>query len=120
MRLILNNADDKAIQRIKDEFLDMQHKIEQGERDPQVLTQCDLNFHHALGQATGNELLGTIYDFILEYFAPSIEKTHVNETSGRAALETHREIIDALSSKDIEQAMQAIEDSVEVWVDLSV
>lgn len=120
MRLILNNADDRDIQQINDEFHDMQRKIEQGERDPHVLTQCDLNFHRALGQATGNELLETIYDFILEYFAPSIEKTHQNETLGIAALEAHRKIVDALGTKDVEQAMQAIEDSVEVWADLSV
>jgi GntR family transcriptional regulator, transcriptional repressor for pyruvate dehydrogenase complex len=120
VRMILKNADAEDLARIEAEFQDMQRKLQDGERDPHILTQCDLNFHIALGRATRNPLLEQIYTFVLEYFAPSIEKTHENETSGMIAFQTHQQILDALKAQNLQQATQAIEDSLQVWADLSV
>ena len=120
IRPILKNANEDDLKRIEDEFQDMEHKILNGNRDPQVLTQCDLNFHMALGRATKNKLLEKIYNFVLEYFAPSIEKTHFKEQSGLNALRLHKNILDALITRDFDKAIAAINESLQDWVDLSM
>lgn len=120
VRMILKNADADDIANIENVFQDMQSKLRHGERDPHVLTQCDLDFHIALGHATHNPLLEQIYTFVLEYFTPSIEKTHENETTGMIAFKTHQQILTALKARDLQQAFKAVEDSLQVWADLSV
>ena len=117
-KIILQNADEHDLQQIAHEVQEMENKIQNGERDPQILTQCDLNFHVALGHATKNVLLEKIYNFVLEYFAPSIEKTHEHQTSGMVALRVHKNILEALIARDSEKAVAAIEESIQVWADL--
>ena len=120
VRVIFDNADEDDIKRIEDQFRDMESKIQNGNRDPQVLTQCDLNFHIALGRATKNKLLEKIYNFVLEYFTPSIERTHVNEQSGLNALRLHKNILEALITRDFDKAIAAINESIQEWGNLSM
>lgn len=117
VKLIIKNAELDDIERIEKVYLNME-SIANSTKSPVELAKCDLDFHYALGSATKNRLVERTYAFILDFFAPSIEKTHENQIPGLNALETHKQILDALKEKNIEKAIKSIEISVNVWKEL--
>lgn len=77
--------------------------------------KLDLNFHHALGKATGNRLVENLYRFVLRYFEPAIESTYGRESNITFALEIHRRIAAAIESRDESAAVAAALNSVREW-----
>ena len=57
----------------------------------------DIEFHLLLGKMTRNGLIYTLYKFIMEYFRKAVCKSH--EVS-RASIKRHRDIVNAIESKD--------------------
>jgi GntR family transcriptional regulator, transcriptional repressor for pyruvate dehydrogenase complex len=116
IRLIVKNAGDKELEHIKDVHREMQKLVKQnGGLTPQTLVECDMKFHAALGQATGNVLVEKIYGFILELFAPYIEKTYSQEKNEFNAFELHEAIINSLDKRDLNNALEATQKSIEEW-----
>jgi GntR family transcriptional repressor for pyruvate dehydrogenase complex len=69
-----------------------------------------------MGCATRNRLVEKIYDFILEFFTPTISTAHKNlADSGRTALHDHKRIYKALAARDVEKAVSIIEISIKEW-----
>jgi DNA-binding FadR family transcriptional regulator len=119
VKLVLANAQAEDLQAIEGECQRMAAKIEGKDWDPQSLTEADLAFHRAVARATKNELIQRIYDFTLNLFAPSIEKTHRHKRKGRNALRCHRKILEGLKRHDEAAAEAAVRDSIEQWAILS-
>jgi len=65
----------------------------------------DIDFHLLLGKMTHNGLIYTLYKFIMEYFRKSVRKSH--EVS-RASIKRHRNILNAIASKDIQKLEEVI------------
>jgi GntR family transcriptional regulator, transcriptional repressor for pyruvate dehydrogenase complex len=119
VKLVIDNASEKEIEDIQKVYLDMEHAIKKEKLDPHVLAQYDMQFHNALGHATRNVLVEKIYNFVLELFTPSVQKTHENEKTGVSALRVHKGILDALISKNYEEAYKAVDESIYVWTNLT-
>lgn len=77
--------------------------------------QNDLEFHRLMGMACGNVLMEKIYGFILDYLWTTIDQTHEKQELGKAALEAHTLIWEAIQSDDPLIAEQAIVHSVDIW-----
>ena len=118
VRIIARNADEEDLREIERQYEALRRQIEGGERDAKVLAPCDIEFHRSLGRATKNELIEKIYGFLIEYFAPSIEKVHREKTSRLAALRLHGEIAAALRARDVARAERAIESYDQGWARL--
>lgn len=119
VNIIIKNANEEDIKGIENIYLDMEKRINNNDFDSSVLTKCDLNFHYALGKATKNKLVDKTYAYILDFFTPSIEKSHFNQKDGQNALASHKEILDALKEKNLDKAVKSIENSVILWKQLS-
>jgi GntR family transcriptional regulator, transcriptional repressor for pyruvate dehydrogenase complex len=117
--LIIKNADDKDLEEIKKVYTEMEAAVNSPDYDGLDLAKYDLEFHAAMGRATGNRLIERTYSFILDFFAPSIEHTHENQKKGLQALDVHKRILDALTEKRIDKAVDAIDNSMVVWKTLS-
>lgn len=117
-RLIIKNAKDEDLECIHKAFIKMKDLTEKGNEDMDLLVQCELEFHKAMGLATRNQLVEKIYDFVLEFFAPYIRKTFENKEKGWNALRLHQQIIEALMAKDLEKTLKAIKESIEAWQQL--
>ena len=119
IKIVIANARDEDIAAVREEYSRMAERVEAQESDPAVLTELDLRFHRAVGMATKNELIRKVYDFTLDLFAPSIQKTHEKPDKGRNALDHHRKILAGIEARDRERAEAAVEDSIQQWVILS-
>ncbi len=73
------------------------------------LTEADLAFHRALGEATGNEPAAKVYSFILEYFRPFMERLHANPEYRGASMQLHEALFRAVTDKDLGTAEKALE-----------
>ncbi len=116
-QIIIKSASDDQIGRIRKVHEQMGRSLARDEKDPEILTELDLDFHRAFAEATGNVLIERIYGFTLELFEPSIRKTHENET--RLAYTLHTNILESLAARDEEKASEAILRSIEQWNALS-
>ena len=105
VKLIISNAEHEDFVRIKKTIDQMEEKIKLGNENlPEDLARSDLAFHRALGKATKNSLVEKIYEFVMDFFAPSITLTHEKQKNGLMALSIHTKIYEALLKRDYEQA----------------
>jgi GntR family transcriptional repressor for pyruvate dehydrogenase complex len=117
VKLIIRNAEDDDLQKIERVIIRMEDRIASGKDiSPEQLAGLDVEFHHTMGCATRNRLVEKIYDFILEFFTPTISTAHKNlADSGRTALHDHKRIYKALAARDVEKAVSIIEISIKEW-----
>lgn len=107
VELIIKNASDEDLKCLKEQYKDLEKKINSGLADVKVLSESDLNFHYAMAAITRNKLVENIYRFIAEIFAPTMH--------GDYALDPHRMILDSLMKKDLSAAILAVKKHTEVW-----
>jgi DNA-binding FadR family transcriptional regulator len=121
VKLIVSNADQEDFLRIRKTIDEMEEKINLGRDNlPEDLAQSDLAFHRALGKATKNSLVEKIYDFVMDFFAPSINLTHKKQKNGLMALAIHTKIYEALMKRDYQESLDAVEESIIAWKQLSM
>jgi DNA-binding FadR family transcriptional regulator len=121
VKLVITNAPREDIQSIEGAIDDMDRRIRENKwNSPEELAGSDLNFHRALGRATKNILVQKIYDFVMDFFTPSITKTHRNQGNGLKALAQHRNIYRALIDRNLDGAIEAVEESIILWKQLSM
>jgi GntR family transcriptional repressor for pyruvate dehydrogenase complex len=120
VKLIIEHAGDTELQSIEEATFQMEELIEKfGEIGVDELVQSDLAFHSAMGDAAQNKLVKKIYSFVMDFFEPSIRITHEKERGGRKALFHHQKIYKALKNRNVEEAIEAVEDSIVTWKNLS-
>jgi GntR family transcriptional repressor for pyruvate dehydrogenase complex len=121
VKLIISNAKHGDFVKIRKTIDEMEDRIKLGKDNfPEDLAQSDLAFHRALGEATKNRLVEKIYDFVMDFFAPSITLTHKKQEKGLMALSLHKNIYKALEKRDYKEALKAVEESIVAWKQLSM
>ena len=93
VKLIIKSARPEDLENIEHAVFQMEKLIgnyEENETDQFV--RSDLDFHRALGKATKNRLVEKVYNFVMDFFTPSIRITHENLKGGRNALAHHKKI----------------------------
>lgn len=83
--------------------------------DADVLTDADVAFHRALGQASHNPLVERIYAFAIDFLRPTIRDTYVRSRTGEQGLTTHEAILLALESGNQAAIQAAVVQSIESW-----
>lgn len=117
IRLIIQHGEDRDFAAIRGVLDDMEIEIGTGSLDTERIFQYELLFHQALGRATHNPLVMRIYDFVMEFFSPSIMVTanELSTDSGRETLAIHRHILEGLETRDLLRAEYAIVSSLKAW-----
>ncbi len=115
VKLVIQNAVDEDLSAIEERIREMEELIEDVKNQPKLLAQSDIDFHYALGRATNNNLVEKIYNFVIDFFTPSIRLTHENQERGQYALACHRKIYEALRDRDVDGALAAVEGSIMEW-----
>ena len=117
---ILKNAQPEDIQEMESLNARMEELIAMGNQEAKTITQVDLAFHKVMGRSTKNGLLEKIYDFTLELFSASIEKTHLMPQAGDISTRVHNAILEGIRERDQEKTKNAILQSLKVWESLSL
>ncbi len=118
IKLAIENAKEKDIKTLENIYNYTAIKLNMGEFHDDMLIETELMFHSALGQSTGNKLIQTIYNFVMDLYVPNIYKNGC-EKYGQEALISHRPIIDAIKNRDLDVGIEAIKYSVDVWKNLN-
>jgi DNA-binding FadR family transcriptional regulator len=120
IKLAIQNATQEDIISLEKAYAYTAEKIRLGEFEDEVLIETELMFHTALGKATGNKLIQTIYNFVMDLYVPNIYKDKRDEIFGQEALNCHRPIIDSIISRNLKSGEKAIKHSVDVWKHLKI
>ncbi len=107
--LVIRHAGAADIARLEAAYGALEEAAASGDRAR--LLESDLAFHATMGRASGNRLVETVYAFVIELFAPTMR-------AGRW-LEVHRRLLDALRSRDLREAVAAVEEHDEIWRSLN-
>ncbi|HOR85067.1 MAG TPA: FadR/GntR family transcriptional regulator [Bacillota bacterium] len=119
IKLAIKNATEEDIASLENSYEFMRKETGKEDFSDETIIECELMFHTALGRATGNKLIQTIYNFVLDLYIPNIYKGKPIKIFAKEALISHRPIIDAIINKDIEAGEEAIKSSVYVWKNLN-
>ena len=113
--LAIKYSTEEDIKALEEAYDFMFKHVEEKSYKGDVIIEAELLFHTALGKATKNKLVQTLYDFIMDLYILNLSKENQDENFGYEALNSHRPIIDAIINKDIEAGKKAIKHSVDVW-----
>lgn len=72
--------------------------------------QADIDFHEAIIEAAGNQVLARFYDNINDLIVHLRDRTHTVEGSGIRALTSHRKIYEAIAARNETAARKAMRD----------
>lgn len=89
-----------------------------GEQDPAVLHDLDLEFHRLLGKASNNQLLSDVYRASLELFSPYIMKNYQQGQVYESPQETvnnHKLLLEAIEQRDAIKASYAVINATNLW-----
>ncbi len=78
--------------------------------------ELDLAFHRAMGKATGNVLIEQLYEFVLQFFEPTIRQTYRHPGNRAHALDIHKHIYNAAANGDEKALLDAVTTSIEEWI----
>lgn len=115
IKLAISNATPEDISALKSAHEYTAEKYRNKEFDDEVLIETELMFHSALGQSTGNKLVQTIYNFVMDLYVPTAYRDKRDELFLEEALQCHKPIIDAIANKDLQAGEEAIRYSVDIW-----
>ncbi|MEN6461058.1 MAG: GntR family transcriptional regulator [Syntrophomonas sp.] len=108
-----------AAERITDDELENMERllVEKAEainqQDIEKLVEVDTKFHDALYQASRNERLTAIISNLREQIQRFRATSLANPGRGKKSLDEHRYIVEAIQSRDVQQARQAAQDHIE-------
>jgi GntR family transcriptional repressor for pyruvate dehydrogenase complex len=108
-KLLIEHAGDADIKRLSDLCDEMEAALSGAGRNREILLGKDLEFHTAMAAITGNKLVTTFYNFVIELYAPTMHP----DVEGVVAL--HRKIIDAVAARDFPRAVEAVQAHAEFW-----
>ncbi|MFA9421995.1 MAG: FadR/GntR family transcriptional regulator [Sedimentibacter sp.] len=115
IKIAIQNATEEDIKNLESAYRYTDEKLKSKEFQDEVLIETELMFHTALGKATENKLIQTIYNFVMDLYVPNIYKDKRDELFLEEALRCHRPIIDAIKNRDLEAGEKAIKYSVGTW-----
>lgn len=115
VKLVISNATDEDIARIRDAYDLMAGSLGRPDSESESMTELDLRFHHAVGMATKNELIRKVYEFTLDLVEPSIRETYRHSDNKLNALKAHEDILKGLVARDRERAEAAVRESIKEW-----
>ncbi|MGI5922285.1 MAG: GntR family transcriptional regulator [Syntrophomonadaceae bacterium] len=108
-----------AAERITDDELENMERllVEKAEaiteNDIEKLVDVDTKFHEALYKASRNERLTTIISNLREQIQRFRATSLANPGRGKMSLDEHRNIVEAIQSRDVQAARQAAQDHIE-------
>jgi DNA-binding GntR family transcriptional regulator len=103
-KLAVNNIDDKILKKMEKCLEDLRKVVEQD--DPIGYSKLDFNFHAMIYGASGNPFLQEILESIKNKMRPLVPLSKRSLTRG---YEEHKEILEALRSKDMHRAEKALQ-----------
>lgn len=116
VRLAVRNATDGDLNRLRSCVERTQSLKDRASKNYEDLLALDMEFHEALGHASKNTPLETIYGFVMQYFRPYIAQSLRNQKDfSRESAEAHSTILDAIEQRDAPRAEAAVEASNDVW-----
>lgn len=103
-RLIAKNLTDEQLRAIEN----VQRRSEEALSDPPSFAQLDVDFHRAMGEATGNPFITAIFDAFGKWLLNQRLTNYTNPKRPGMALEAHARILAALKTRDPNQVEKAI------------
>ena len=122
LELILN--DDALLKKTLEELENNLKNIKKLKANPSSTVEDyannDRDFHSIIASNCNNIVFQTVYQYVFEFFFPSITGTHRNQASGDAAEKDHVAIYNALKEKDFSELKKAVSCSMNVWYNLGL
>ena len=87
------------------------------ERDVDLHTKLDLNFHFAVIDATHNPLVISVAQTVEKIFFASIRSTLTKSAGREYGIEAHRSVVQAMRSYNPEEIRRAVVDSLSYWAE---
>ncbi len=107
IKLIIKHASDPELNDLRKICLEMEENARKYPDDVDRLLQNDLDFHLLMGKLTGNKLVDNVYSFVVELYAPTMHPG--------TGIETHKKLVDAFYSRDLNTALAAIKEHDDIW-----
>jgi GntR family transcriptional repressor for pyruvate dehydrogenase complex len=104
-KLAVENATDDDIAYLES-LLEQAEKA--GLKDRKIGMRVDHDFHIALANATGNEVLAEVVSFVKKRSSMLWSRNVVTEKQVKAVQTEHRKIVNAIKNRDVKKAVAAM------------
>jgi DNA-binding FadR family transcriptional regulator len=114
LRLLIKKAGDEELEQISRCIAEFERVLKSKESTTEECNALDLKYHQMLGDFSHNGILNSIYHFIIEIFSPTINSKQPG------VIAVHRELHEALITRNEDAALQAIRKHTEIWVNANL
>ncbi|MFZ5753068.1 MAG: FadR/GntR family transcriptional regulator [Bacillota bacterium] len=105
----VRRASEQQLQQLKQIIAETRQKISENPNNSiAILTEHDTNFHNALAEASGNKVLVRVMQNLLDLIEETRTRAFLIPGRGKKSLDDHQKIVDAISSRDSDEARQAM------------
>jgi DNA-binding FadR family transcriptional regulator len=111
IRLLVREAQAEEFRILDDTITEFERLLADPGSAAQECNALDLKYHQLMGRFSHNTILSSIYNFIIELLAPTIN----SKLDG--VLEVHRELHLAILARDDSRAVEAIVKHTRIWVE---
>lgn len=105
--LVLEHIDPATLAELESAYGALEECIKKYPDDNERARPYDVAFHAVLGKATKNLLVQNLYAFVIDLLAPTMKPGH--------GLDAHRQLVEAIKTKNEEAALSAIREHDTIW-----
>ncbi len=113
IQLLIQKATDQELQILRKTLAEFESALKRKNSSAEECNAIDLKYHQLMGKFSHNTIVENIYSFIIDLFSPTINSKH------KGVPEIHRELQQALESRDIQKALKSILHHTEIWKESS-
>jgi DNA-binding FadR family transcriptional regulator len=111
IRLLVQKAEDRELAALGGIFAELEGALKRQRSGVQECNALDIKYHQHMGKYSHNSILDSIYSFIIELFSPTINSKQPG------VIEIHRELHEALMTRNEPAALAAIYKHTRIWVE---
>lgn len=118
VRLCVAHATASQIETLRKAVRAQEKAVAEGAFDYDRLMKTEWDFHNAMVDAANNQLLTTMYTYILELYMPTRDRELDYEEHMREALRVHPPVVEAIAARDADAGEAAIRETTKQWTRL--
>jgi len=110
VKLVISSATDEELGQLQASMEVFLAELAKADVSHTKAGEYDLRYHLMLAKYSHNSIVENIYTFVLELFAKTINPVH------KGVDDVHRRMQKALMERDMEAAVQAVRDHIQIWI----
>jgi len=118
LEVVMEKRTQEDIRKMEESIKNYEEEYSKKNLDREKLSQCDLDFHLKVTEATHNVLIIGIAEAIFQLYVNSFSKILFERDAVEKSINIHKKIFEGIKNRDIQKTRNVIYKQSKIWYDL--